>query len=281
MALYLKQKAFLHAIKRKTPCLICIEDKNDAINCEIIKSVDNLCNEFPYVLCYKINIIDYEEYHLNKSIYGPHNLIRFEDEQITSVIDGNNYSEMYKLFWQVYFDACANNFEGYIKVLYAEKFITTYNRPMYNLEDLSFLEELEGGILSKILETKKLENCKPIFKRQRCSIRNSSRKENSITTKKKSFANDARNGKLIASNLPGFQKFKYFFKRNSSSSIINNINKNDSKNNLIISNEQSDFSKTFPINFDNKIVQYSQPIKKISFNTNNRSRNRNIKYSLK
>lgn len=78
MAILLSQENFKNAISRRTPCIICIENKLDAENIKIQKLINNLCKEFPLVLCYKIDISDYSKYHRSKSIYGPNNIIRFE-----------------------------------------------------------------------------------------------------------------------------------------------------------------------------------------------------------
>lgn len=196
MAILLKHKAFRIVIKRKTPCLICIYDKFSATNHKIHESINNLCNDFPFVLCYKITNQDYEEYHLNKTTYGPNNLIRFEDEKIISVVDGKNYSEMYRLFWQVYIDACANNFEGYLNILYAEKRLPSQNRLIYDKNEISFLEEIEGGILSKFFDYEKKKYVKPDFKHHICSTRPISRKDYYNTPINPSLKNQKRKNKL-------------------------------------------------------------------------------------
>lgn len=148
----LKHKSFKNVIRRKTPCIICIEDEKDTVNKKIHQNIISLCSEFPFVLCYKININDYDKYHLNKSTYGPNNLIRFECGKIKTVVDGNNYTEMYKLFWQVYVEACAYSYEGYIYILNAENRLPFKKKMRFEEKDLDFVESEEGGIISKYLE---------------------------------------------------------------------------------------------------------------------------------
>lgn len=230
MALFLKQSDFRIVIRRKTPCLICIEDNTDVKNYEIIKSINNLCHEFPFVLCYKITIHDYKKYHLNKSTYGPNNLIRFESENITSIADGNNYLEMYKLFWQVYYDACAKNFEGYLLVLYAEKFLVRHKKPIYDIQDLNFIDDLVGEKLSKYLENKKSDFCKSVFKSRKFSVKRVSKKDPYYLPKKKSLTNVINNYNLHSLESQYLKKDKYDSKRNIRKiKIYSNVNESINK----------------------------------------------------
>lgn len=164
MAILLSQADFKKVIKRKNPCIICIENKLDIEDTKIHKLIDNICKEFPLVLCYKIDIYNYNKYHESKSIYGPNNVIRFEIEKITSMVDGKNYLEINKLFWQVYADSCIYNIEAYMKILYREKRLPkNYFLPYTRLEYIDHLGESENGIISQYLESKNIYYIKPRF----------------------------------------------------------------------------------------------------------------------
>lgn len=142
---------FLYVIKRKTPCIISIENLDDKLNQHIHKLLDKIKKEFPFLLYYKISIAEYKRYHLNLSIYGPNNVISFQLGKITNVVDGTNYDDLYKLFWKVYFDSCTDNLDGFLKVLVAENVIPHYPSPhCVKKEELDVLIKHEDGILSKL-----------------------------------------------------------------------------------------------------------------------------------
>lgn len=155
MAIFLGHKELRKAIKRKTPCIICIENKNEKVNNYINVSVNKLCKEFPYVLCYKIDIQDYNDYHENKSSYGPNDVIRFQNYKIISVVDGTNFGDVQKLFMQVYHDSCLYNFEGYTRTLfYEDRLSKILYRPHLPDDALEICENLLGKIISKTMESK-------------------------------------------------------------------------------------------------------------------------------
>lgn len=177
MSILLNNKQFQYAIRRKTPCLISIEDKLDVLNIHIHHSINNLCKEFPLVLCYKIPINDYINYHLSKSIYSPQNLICFEMAMIKSVVDANNYWEMYKLFWQVYADSCAKSLKGYMKILCSENRNNIINFQLYmNEADIEIFGKHEGGIIEQCTNVENFKFPKPLFLDQKSKQSNTVKK---------------------------------------------------------------------------------------------------------
>lgn len=143
---------FKYIIKRKTPCIISIEDKSDHINIDIHRSLEQLSIEFPFVLYYKIRKYDYQLYHNNKSIYNPHKAVCFLNGEIIAVVDGTKYDDLQKLFWKVYYDSCNKNMDGFLHILISENRLPRDNgleRP--NQKELDILAKYEGGILSKLI----------------------------------------------------------------------------------------------------------------------------------
>lgn len=209
MDFVLKHRDFKRIIKRKTPCIICIEDIKDARNIEIHKSINNLCAEFPLVLCYKINILDYNNYHLNRSIYKPDNLIRFQCGRIISVVDGNNYPDMYKLFWQVYAYSCDFNLEGYIKILTAEKRLPLQPKLYYDQKDLDFIQEKVCGIISEYLKYEKIEYPRPLFAKHKYSRHLIFKKQYNHPRNKILFMNGKKIQLLSSSTVPSNKIFPF------------------------------------------------------------------------
>lgn len=161
----IKFAKFRQLIQRKTPCIIFIEDTNDPINNKINKQLDIYRKEFPFVLYYKIDIKDYTEWDENKSLYGPYNIIRFESNRITSVINGENTYELYKLFWQVYADSCTFYFDRYCRILHNEKRMSrTAKKCVLPPGILNSVENIVGETISKYLEADKFISRAPIFR---------------------------------------------------------------------------------------------------------------------
>lgn len=145
--------SIIRLIERKTPCIISIESKNDPINIKIQNSLEKMCQLFPMVLCYKISIRDYKEFHRDKYTYTQYHIIRFRDSKIEAVVDGTSQEEVYKLFWQVYSDSCANHFPNYMKILVSEERIPKlYEQIHVEKDDIDFLGKFEDGEIARCVE---------------------------------------------------------------------------------------------------------------------------------
>lgn len=105
---------------------------------------------------------NYIYYHIDKDLYGPNNVVRFEKGYITAIVEGNNEAELDKLFWQVYADSCAYNIIGLMNILTAEKRIIGYSHTFNVNNDLiNFLAYKEDGLISKMVDCKYNDYPKP------------------------------------------------------------------------------------------------------------------------
>lgn len=177
---------FKYMIKRKTPCLISILDIGDPININIHNNLYNIRKEFPLVLFYRISMRDYRKYHLSKNIYGPNNVIYFQENNIKAVVDGTNFNDVYKLAWRIYIDSCINNAEGLIQVLVCENRIPRNSRYYPGKEDeINILAMHENGLISTYLDQEYSFYPSPKFL-ERNRPRDSYIKGNHINLKRKS-----------------------------------------------------------------------------------------------
>lgn len=152
MAELIDHAKFLYVIKRKTPCIISIQNSKDSINRHIHNSLEILSKQFPFVLYYKLNINDYIRYQSNSSIYGPNNVISFKERKIKNVINGTNNEDLYKLFWNVYYDSCTNHVDKVIKILIVENRIPKYlTPPCVTKEELDILNDHVDEIINKFI----------------------------------------------------------------------------------------------------------------------------------
>lgn len=159
-----RHSQFKYLIRRKTPCIISIEDKSDKVNNDIHKSLYSLSFEFPLVLYYKISIFDYIKYHRSKSIYGPLNAICFWQSKIIHVVDATKSDDLYRLFWKVYKDSCCFNIDGFIKILVFEKRIPK-NKCLEcgTKNELNILAQHEDGLISTLTDLPNINYPQPEF----------------------------------------------------------------------------------------------------------------------
>lgn len=89
---------FRRLLSRYTPAIVCFNDPSDEINQNVIKSVNEICKEFPHVFCYKV---DWIMMHLNSNVhssYHSHFVYKYENRQLDMVAYGISTSELHQLF---------------------------------------------------------------------------------------------------------------------------------------------------------------------------------------
>lgn len=87
----------------------------------------------------------------------------------------------------MYYDSHVNNYDRYLKILYAENVYDQHIKPIYYWQDLKSIEDLKCIILTKLLENKNIDYFKPIFKSQRSYLKPISRNDNYDQLKMKSL----------------------------------------------------------------------------------------------
>lgn len=263
------------------PRILYYDDSRNPKNEEILKIMEEMRNEYPFVLCYQVNWLERKTPNLKRIQRKPSEIVCYKNSKKIFTVSPYNSTELHNLFQSVYND-CVLNFKKHFKAILT----TQKNIPkpiifkLFNISKPSYPIYIDG---------KSYENYLKIF-----PIRNQHQKSDLVTSKEKCYQENntnvtnekqvlKMNMKLlpppdVSSNISEDNENKYENTKSISSNTI--ISKNENKktknyidlqqNNLYSRNDITDpinvrFDQIYKIMLSKKIIKKYINIKRSKF----------------